>query len=192
MLPKGAKIMADFNKSMYILMRLEFSHPENALAYNKTENGYTYMGIYQVAWPKWIGWMIVNEYLKKNHDIKTASRELYKNDTLTRLVYLFYKKNFWDVARLDDVNSQKIADEIFIFGVNAGMKEAIKEGQRLVGANNDGFVGEKTLEAWNKFDEHVFDKQYDLLEQQYYSNIIARHPEKKIYANGWRNRSIVV
>jgi len=184
--------MADFNESMKILMRLEFSNPENALHKNKTETGYTYMGIYQTAHPKWSGWIVVNDFLKKFKDIKMASRELYKNETLTRLVYLFYKKTFWDIARLDEVDSQKMADEIFIFGVNAGMGVAVKVAQRLVGLFADGKIGSETLDTLNKFGEVVFDKQYDLLEQEHYNKLIAKNTKFKIYANGWRNRSIAV
>lgn len=184
--------MADFNESMKILMKLEFSNPENALHKNKTESGFTYMGIYQTAHPKWAGWLIVSDFIKKYKDIKITSKELYKNDTLTRLVYLFYKKTFWDIARLDEVDSQKMADEIFIFGVNAGMGVAVKVAQRLVGLFADGKIGSETLDRLNKFNEVVFDKQYDSLEQEHYNNLIAKNPKLKIYANGWRNRSIAI
>lgn len=182
--------MADIEKAMKILMGLEFSNPENALHKNPTESGYTYMGIYQKAHPKWIGWSIINEYLGIYKNIKIASKNLYENEALTRLVNLFYKKMFWDKANLDSITSQKIADEIFIFGVNAGMPIAIKTAQRLVKINPDGDVGEKTINILNNFDENVFDSGYDLLEQKHYDMLIERNPKLKIYANGWRNRSL--
>jgi len=184
--------MADFQKSMDILMELEFSNPGNALHKNPTEGRYTYMGIYQKAWPKWTGWMIVNDILKKNTTTEGASRDCAKNDTLTKLVYVFYKRVFWDIARLDDVVSQKIADEIFIFGVNAGMPTAVKTAQKIVGVFQDGAAGPMTIEALNEFDEEIFDAKYDLSEQEYYKKLIDRNPKLKIYANGWRNRSIAV
>lgn len=184
--------MTDFKKSMKILMDLEFNNPENALHKNPTESGYTYMGIYQKAHSKWIGWGFVNEYLGLYKNIKIASRNLYENEALTRLVDLFYKKAFWDIAKLDSISSQKIADEIFIFGVNTGMPTAIKTAQKLVGLNPDGDVGEKTISVLNNFDEKVFDSKYDLLEQAHYSKLIEMNPKFKIYANGWRNRSLAV
>ncbi|WP_303296956.1 hypothetical protein [Campylobacter fetus] len=39
--------MANFRKSMEILLKLEFNNPNDALHKNKTENGFTFMGIYQ-------------------------------------------------------------------------------------------------------------------------------------------------
>lgn len=184
--------MADIGKAMKILMGLEFNDPENALHKNKTESGYTYMGIYQKAHPKWIGWEIILEYIGRYKNIKIASKNLYENEVLTRLVNLFYKKTFWDKANLDAITSQKIADEIFIFGVNAGMSVAIKTAQRLIKINPDGDVGEKTLSILNSFDPNVFDSEYDLLEQKHYAMLVERNPKFKIYANGWRNRSSAV
>lgn len=184
--------MADFKESMKILMDLEFNNPENALHKNKTESGYTYMGIYQKAHPKWEGWKIVIGYLEKYKNIRIASRNLYMNESLINLVGLFYKKIFWDKANLNHIISQKIADEIFIFGVNAGISTAIKTAQKIAKITPDGDAGEKTITALNKFDENVFDKEYDLLEQKHYAALIERNPKLKIYANGWRNRSVAV
>ena len=41
--------MANFNEAFKILMRLEFSFPENALHKNPTENGLTFMGVYEAG-----------------------------------------------------------------------------------------------------------------------------------------------
>jgi len=184
--------MADFNESMKILMELEFSNPKNALHKNKTENGYTYMGIYQTAHPNWSGWLIVSDFMKKYKEIAIASQKLMEDALLTKLVYMFYKKNFWDIARLDSVFSQHNASEIFVFGVNAGMGVAVKAAQRVIGASLNGKMDTETLEKLNKFQEKVFDEQYDLMEQEHYNRLIAKNPKLKIYANGWRNRSVAV
>lgn len=184
--------MADIKKAMKILMDLEFNNPENVLHKNPTESGYTYMGIYQKAHPKWEGWKIILEYIEKYKNIKIASKNLYTNELLTDLVNLFYKKSFWDIAKLDLVNSQKIASEIFIFGVNVGMGIAIKTAQKLVMSNVNGLSDDRTILALNSFDEKVFDAEYDRLEQKYYETLIAANSKFKIYANGWRNRSLAV
>ncbi len=47
--------MANFRKSMEILLKLEFNNPHDALHKNKTENGFTFMGIYQGAHASWSG-----------------------------------------------------------------------------------------------------------------------------------------
>ena len=186
--------MADFEKSLDILMILEFSSKQNALEKNKTESGYTFMGIYHTAHPAWKGWEIVEEEVKKcKYDIKKASASLYDNKTLLVLVKEFYKVNFWDIARLDEVTEQRVADEIFIFGVNVGMKLAIKKTQEYLGLQDDGVVGTQTLAKLNSVDVEVFDVEFDtLVEQKHYEYIISKYPEKKIFANGWRNRSLAV
>ena len=89
--------MADFEKSLDILMSLEFSSKQNALEKNKTESGYTFMGIYYTAHPTWKGWEIVEEEVKKcKYDIKKASASLYDNKTLLVFVKEFYKTIFSD------------------------------------------------------------------------------------------------
>ena len=41
--------MASMDKVFDIMLKLEFNSPANALHTNKTEIGYTFMGIYQKA-----------------------------------------------------------------------------------------------------------------------------------------------
>jgi len=184
--------MADIKESFKILMGMEFSSPKDALEKNETENGYTFMGIYQVAHPQWEGWKLVREALSKyNNDRKLASQMLYENPVMQESVYAFYKKTFWDVAKLDMI-SQRKADEIFLFGVNAGMSTAIKLAQLLVGIEADGAVGPKSIKAFNSFSDDEFDTGYDVLEKRHYAAIIERNPAKKIFANGWRNRADAV
>lgn len=184
--------MANIKESFRILQRLEFSSPENALEKNPTESGYTFMGIYQTAWPQWEGWKLVREALSKyNNQRALASQMLYQSAIMQELVYSFYKKIFWDVASLDEI-SQRKADEIFLMGVNAGISTAVKMAQSLVGVEADGKIGPRTVRALNAFSDDEFDVQYDELEKAHYAAIIERNPAKKIFANGWRNRADAV
>lgn len=185
--------MADITKALQILYKAEFSSPSNALEINKTENGYTFMGIYQGAHPTWSGWSIVRDKVKQyNNDMKLASKMLYDSEKMKELVGFFYKRNFWDVAKLDGVNSQHIANEIFIFGVVSGMVNAIKKAQQVVGVSDDGRVGEQTLKALNSFDEKVFDFSFDEKEIEHFKAIVASKPEKAIFLDGWINRAHIV
>lgn len=184
--------MANIKDGLDILFKLEFSSPLDVLEINKNESGYTLFGIYQKANPLWYGWNTVNAMMLQYKDMKVVSRRLYDNEYIRGLVEELYKKNYWDVAKLDSVESQHKANEIFIFGVNAGMKIAIKTAQQIVGATDDGIVGSKTLELVNRFDDAQFDLMYDDREILHYDDIIRHKPEQKIYANGWRNRAIAV
>ena len=184
--------MANIKDGLDILYKLEFNSPQNVLEKNKTEDGYTLFGIYQKANPDWHGWNTVIAMMNQYQDMKIVSRRLYDNEYIRSLVEELYKEKYWNVAKLDNIESQHKANEIFIFGVNAGMKIAIKTAQQIVGTKDDGIVGNKTIELVNKFDEAQFDLMYDDREILYYDDIIRHNPEKKIYANGWRNRAIAV
>ena len=184
--------MANFNEAFQILMRLEFSKPEDALDRNPTEKGWTFMGIYQPAHPHWKGWDEILGAVAYGGNIEKISRVLYASENLRAEVRRFYKEAYWNRMRLSEVESQLKANEIFIFGVNVDVRPAVRVTQQLVGVVNDGIVGEQTLAAINRYDEAKFDKQFDRAELQYYNNLIEKNPKFRIYANGWRNRAQAV
>lgn len=183
---------ANFQESLEKLFNLEFSNPSNALHKNKGEDGVTYKGIYQTAHPHWKGWDIVKEYLNAYENVKDASEALFNNSLVDMLVEDFYKETFWDRAKLDYVYSQKKCDEIFIFGVNVGMRTAIRKTQKLVGVTPDGIIGSQSLKAINEFNEDTFDMKFDEIEIKYYEDIIENKPSFAIFRNGWENRAVAV
>lgn len=185
--------MAKIEEALDIMYRLEFSNESNVLERNATEDGWTFMGIYQGAFPQLDLWKVIRQKMQQyNGDMKLVGSMMYNNPTVREMVEAFYKKEFWDKARLDEVVSQQVANEIFVAGVNMGMKKAVMLAQRLVGVPQDGSVGPKTLAAINKYDDVAFDEMYDVLETDHYEMIIANNPSKRIYAKGWRNRAMAV
>ena len=185
--------MAKIEEALDIMYRLEFSNEDNVLEQNATENGWTFMGVYQGAFPNLDLWKTVRQKVQQaNGDMKLAGSMLYNSVAVREMIDDFYKKEFWDKARLDEVVSQQVANEIFVAGVNMGMKKAVMLAQKLVGVPADGLVGPKTLAAINKYDDAAFDEMYDVLETDHYEMIIANNPSKRIYAKGWRNRAVAV
>lgn len=185
--------MARIEEALDILYKLEFSNESNVLERNATENGWTFMGIYQGAFPGLDLWKTVRQKMQQhNGDMKLVGSMLYNDPQVREMVDMFYKKEFWDKAKLDEVVSQHIANEIFIAGVNMGMKKAVMLAQKLIGVPQDGVVCPKTLKALNAFDATLFDEMYDMLEKDYYDQIVVNNPSKKIYAKGWRNRAMAV
>lgn len=185
--------MADLNKAMALLKQVEHSNRNDKLLHkNKGEIGLTFFGIYEGAHPKWKGWNIIKRYLEFTPDIKQCSKILANVTDLNKLVCEFYKEEFWDKARLNEINSQKIADEIFVFGVNANMKVAVIKAQFLVDAKPDGVLGNKTLALLNKYDENKFDILFDEEEIKYYDKLVTLHDKFKINENGWHNRARAV
>ena len=182
--------MADLKEALGILYKLEFSNRKNALEKNPTEDGLTWKGIYEKAHPTWDGWKIIKQKLRQyNGDMALTSDMLYDNERLEELTVNMYRRNFWDKMKLDKVHSQGVANEIFLFGVNAGVSKAVKLAQRIVGVLQDGIIGTQTITAINTFDDTVFSENYDILEQEHYEHLIIQNPKLAIYARGWKNRA---
>lgn len=184
--------MASMDKVFDIMLELEFNSPANALHTNKTETGYTFMGIYQKAHPHLGMWKKVDEAVAKHSKLSDASIELYSNVVLLDEVKMFYKKNFWDRMRLDEIQEQHKANEMFVFGVNAGCGRSVRLAQIIVGTVADGLIGPNTIKAINAYDADEFDREFDEEEIKYYEAIVQNNPEKKIFLNGWKNRAKAV
>ncbi|MFY4756272.1 putative peptidoglycan-binding domain-containing protein [Aliarcobacter butzleri] len=185
--------MAKLDESMKILSWLEHNNDNTRVLHkNKGELGLTFFGIYQSAHPTLSIWNTINQVLKSESDTKKAGPILMKDSELLKQVNIFYKKEFWDKMRLDEINSQHIANEIFIFGANVNWKIAIKEAQKLIGVATDGIIGTQTLKALNNYDEHVFDKKFDDIEIAYYEQIVKNKPHLAHNLKGWISRALYV
>ena len=181
--------MKNFTNAFYTLMSLEFNSPKDALHKNPNEKGLTFMGIYEAAHPSWQGWGQVRAAINTYGDLKKASVALYNDDALIEKVKIFYKKEFWDKMRLDEVDSELKSCELFVFGVNVDTVPAVKVLQRLLGVVVDGIMGQKTLKALNDYNEQSFDVDFDRAEIAYYRNLVKAKPEYHIYERGWINRA---
>ncbi|WP_281950287.1 glycoside hydrolase family 108 protein [Nitrosophilus kaiyonis] len=184
--------MADFNHAFEVLKHLEFKDCSDALHWNEGEQGWTFMGIYQNAHPNSKIWKELEKYQEIEKDPKKLSRLLCNNITAMQEVKNIYRMKYWNRAKLYDVKSQKKAEEIFVFGVNVGIENAIKKAQELVGVKADGIVGPKTLKALNEYDKDLFDAGYDFEEIKYYKELINKNPKFAKYEKGWVNRAKAV
>lgn len=183
--------MASFEKSMELIKFLEFSNRDDKILHqNRYEDGLTFYGIYEKYSKDWSGWRIIKRYLEIEPDIKKCSVILAGNKELINMAFNWIKNKFWDKAKLDDVVSQKIADEIFLFGFNTGMSVAIKKAQKMVNVKQDGVVGEQTLKAINIYDENIFDFEFDEEEIKYYDAVIKAKPYLGINQKGWYKRAL--
>lgn len=127
-----------------------------ALAYPKTkqkEGGWanvagdsgleTYCGISRRWYPKWKGWAIVDKHkpLKHNQVINDAK--------LNKLVYDFYKAEFWDVINGDKIDDQPTVERLYDFGVTSGQSRSILQIQEVLGIPQTGKADKITIEAIN-------------------------------------------
>ena len=118
--------------------------------------GMTYAGIARNMNPSWPGWEFIDN----------------KQDVPTGLVRDFYRKQFWDDIRGDQINNQRIASAIFNFYVNAG-KPAKTLAQVVIGTSPDGSFGDKTVAQLNVIDPEKFVLAYALAKIARYRDIVT-------------------
>jgi hypothetical protein len=186
--------MAEIKEAYKILMEAEFSkNPNSFLHLNKTESGYTLGGIYQKWHPHAIDWDFISQIVDAcDHDIKRASRLLYFDTNTQKSVYSLFKLEYWDKNKLGHLDSQIIANELFISATNIGNKKAIQLAQELIEVIADGIIGVKTIRALNNYDEVDFSNLFDIKEKENYDEIIENNPDLAINEDGWNNRAELV
>ena len=147
--------------------------------------GETYAGIARNIYPNLTLWGIIDEK-KKQFPNGIIPRNT-KFPELSDYVEDFFL-GVWNKNNIGSIKHQMLANLLFDFIVHSGSKNAVKPLQRLVGVNDDGVIGQKTLQAINNADG---DKLYlDLLEyrKQFLNNIVARDTSQSVFLKGWMNR----
>jgi lysozyme family protein len=134
--------------------------------------GMTYAGIARNSWPNWPGWQSIDAG-------DTPPAEMVRG---------FYRANFWTAMRLEEVESQDVAQTMFDFGVNAGTSTAIKLAQIVVLTTPDGKIGPKTLAALNNYDADLFLAQYALAKLARYEQIVSKDRSQGKFLLGWVRR----
>ena len=136
--------------------------------------GMTYAGIARAFHPNWPGWRVIDQGETPPAD----------------LVRQFYRSNFWHPLRLDEVEHQDVAGNIFDFGVNAGLGTAAKLAQLVAGTTPDGKIGRKTIEALNAIDPDLFVARYALAKIARYRDIVTKNRTQQRFLLGWLNRTL--
>jgi lysozyme family protein len=138
--------------------------------------GMTYAGIARNKNPQWNGWHLIDNNQQ--------------GAVLTGMVRGFYKTEFWDRLRGDEIANQTIAESVFNFGVNTGMGVAVKLAQLIVGATPDGAVGNVTLQKFNNAEPESFKKAYALAKITRYADICNKNRTQSKFLLGWINRTL--
>lgn len=107
--------------------------------------GETLWGIARKMNPQWEGWTIVD----KHREEKGFPGILKNNTTLIKLKESFYKREFWNKLRGDEILDQAIATELYDSAVNIGVKPAIKMLQKTLALIQTGVMDDATIEKLN-------------------------------------------
>jgi lysozyme family protein len=175
--------MASFEIAEAITGRNEGGYANNP----SDTGGETYAGIARNHWPKWQGWKYIDEIKtrwKTSKDINSAIKgspypfEVWISD--------FYKKNFWDVLKLDLVNDQQLANSVYDFGVNSGTSRSAKFLQQSAGVKDDGIIGNQTLHAVNSADRKVIYYDFNKRREAFYKSIAKGNQAQ--FLKSWLSR----
>lgn len=180
--------MANFNEAFDITMGHEGGYSNDS----HDTGGETYKGIARNYHPHWSGWNLIDD-TKPN--ISHKDLDQYVRD--------FYEDKFWDINRLDDFDSQDIANEIFDTGVNMGISRAAKFLQESLNYLNrngslfddlveDGNIGPATLSALNEIlshgDEEILLVMLNVCQGRHYMEYMKKSPTQERFARGWFSR----
>lgn len=184
--------MASFQQAHALTAQIEGGYANNSL----DRGGMTYAGVARNFWPKWPGWLIIDQ-------LRTASgfpRNLAASSVLQAAVLAFYKENFWDVLCLDKVASQAIANEVYDSAVNCGTGKAALWLQRAINVTNaggtkaadvvaDGQVGPATLAALNAHKAPLLVlKALNILQGAHCIAIAEGNKSQEVFINSWFSR----
>ena len=150
------------------------------------QGGETYKGISRSRHGEWAGWVMIDRYKLKSG----FPSSLNIDSRLQAEVEQFYRISFWDPLHGEQIRDQSVADSIFDFGVNAGVKTSVRLAQWVAGTVADGVIGEKTLEKLNASPPAHFRMAFTLAKIDYYISIIKKRPTNKKYLFGWISRAL--
>ncbi|NOY63598.1 MAG: N-acetylmuramidase [Gammaproteobacteria bacterium] len=167
--------MADFDQAFEIMMRNEGGYTLHQVAGDR--GGQTYAGIARHFNPGWRGWVLIDQQGVDSPMLSQAVRD-------------FYAVEFWQRISGDQVESQPVANSIFDFAVNAGVKTVSKLVQVVVGSTPDGVIGAKTIARINTTDSEKFILKFSLAKVARYAQICNRDRSQRKFLLGWMNRTI--
>ena len=167
--------MTDFKSSFERMIENEGGYVLHEVEGDR--GGMTFGGISRHFNPDWLGWSVIDSGDWLLEDLKS-------------LVRSFYHRNYWDRIRGDEFSRQEVADTVFDFAVNSGVKTASTLAQLVVGAKPDGIIGSKTLKLLNLYDSEDFKVLYALAKVKRYSEIVNRDKSQSKFLLGWINRTL--
>lgn len=127
--------------------------------------------------------------LDKDGKITKNDIKLLDKDT----AYKVYKKYFWDIAKLDELSSDKKAFIFFDAIVNHGLRNATGMAQRALidlgfKIGFDRLFGRQTFGALEEVDEEKFIYMFLEKRKNFFEAIVKNDPSQNRFIKGWLNR----
>jgi len=162
----------------------------------------TYAGISRRFWPNAEIWPYVDAakkligydgHLDPSSTIKEKMNKALRTPMMSKIISVFYKRNFWNINYLDLINDQQIANTIYDFSVNKGedyaaamMQESVNELVKWKVLVVDGDLGVKSITQINKMNPVTLHALYNKKREAYYREQGVGSQAK--WLNGWLKR----
>lgn len=112
----------------------------------------------------------------------TYPSEDIKNLTLDRAKQL-YKRDFWDKAKCDQL-PDGLRFHVFDVSVNSGVSRGVKTLQQALGVNDDGIIGNQTINAAKSQNAHEILIKFYSFRIAFYTSLNTF----PTFGKGWMNR----
>ena len=176
------------------------------------KGGETWKGIARNIWPKWAGWLIIDQAKKVTSTTAQLNKALNADSRLESEVKSFYEANFFNALKLDQVAETGITCELFDTAVNQGTGTAGRYFQQALNLLNDngkhypdllvdGKPGAMTVKAYQAYlktaglpgrSEARNIKTLLIclngLQFEKYKDICTANPSQETFFYGWMNR----
>lgn len=139
---------------------------------NADHGGETNLGVTRAAWGAYKGRPI------RDGEMRQLTRDMVKP---------FYKSQYWDKLRGDDLPSG-LDYAVFDFAVNAGPGRAAKFLQRAAGVAEDGIIGPATMAAVQRTNAAEVLAQFSAAKESFYKGLVDRDPAQRRFIKGWLAR----
>ncbi len=148
--------------------------------------GETYKGIARNIHPRWTGWAIIDNFKR----LPNFPQNIVSGKELDLKVEDFYRQNFWNPIKGDQMENQQIAESIFDFCVNAGVRTGVAIAQGVLEVSTDGVVGPITLGRLNTINADLFLAAYTLGKIARYIHLVKNRPANSKFFYGWIRRAM--
>lgn len=103
-----------------------------------------------------------------------------------------YWNDYYSKLRISDINDDRLAWQVFDFGVNAGVNRSARTLQNILGLIPDGVIGDKTIAAANMpvHDEYPIHVKFIGARVMYYYSLTERTLRNIKFLKGWVTRAI--
>ena len=88
---------------------------------------------------------------------------------------------------LAGINNAELVLQILDFGINTGIRTAIRLIQKIAGVEKDGIMGPVTRRAINNFSGDIL-LLYKHGRREHYRSLVKNNPQLNIFLKGWLKR----